>query len=86
MQELIDLYRNNAIANVRVRLAQQREAGLLAAEATPSYRSREPVPADLARASPGQDGREQEPEQFKHAFSIADFMRVRFCRPTAAAA
>ena len=31
----------------------------------------------LARACPGQDGREQEPEQFKHAFSIADFMRVR---------
>ena len=36
----------------------------------------------LVRACPGQDGREQEPEQFKLAFSIADFMCVRFCRPT----
>jgi hypothetical protein len=26
----------------------------------------------LARACPGQDGREQQPEQFEHAFSIAD--------------
>ena len=32
----------------------------------------------LARMHPGQNGREQQPEQFKHAFSIADFVRVRF--------
>ena len=38
--------------------------------------------AGLARASPGQDGREQEPEQFKHAHSIADSCRARFCRLT----
>ena len=31
----------------------------------------------VARAYPGQDGREQEPEQFKYAFSIAEFVRVR---------
>jgi hypothetical protein len=26
----------------------------------------------LARAYPGQDGREQQPEEFKHVLSIAD--------------
>jgi hypothetical protein len=26
----------------------------------------------LARAQPGQDSREQQPEEFKHAFRIAD--------------
>ena len=36
----------------------------------------------MARACPGQDGREQQPEQFKHAYSIADLCRARFCRRT----
>jgi hypothetical protein len=32
----------------------------------------------LARADVGQHGRQQQPEQFKHASSIADFVRLRF--------
>ena len=36
----------------------------------------------LARACPGQGGREQQPEQFEHAYSIADLCSARFCRRT----
>ena len=57
---------------------------------TPPAYGRDPTHDDVAhhevvaRAYPGQDGREQQPEQFEHAFSIADFVRVRFSRPTTA--
>jgi hypothetical protein len=33
----------------------------------------------------GQDGREQQPEQFKHTLRIADSARATFWRPTTAA-
>jgi hypothetical protein len=36
----------------------------------------------VAWAQRGQDGREQQPEQFKHALRIADSARATFCRPT----
>ncbi len=36
----------------------------------------------LARPNPGQHGSEQQPEEFEHALSIADFTRATFCRPT----
>jgi hypothetical protein len=35
----------------------------------------------LARPCPGQDGREQEPDKFKHAFSIADHLVRGFAAP-----
>jgi len=31
----------------------------------------------MARANPGHDSREQQPDEFQHAFSIADLWRVR---------
>ena len=37
----------------------------------------------VARARPSQDGCEQQPQYFEHAFSIADLRRARFCRRTA---
>jgi hypothetical protein len=36
----------------------------------------------LARAHPGQDCHEQQPEEFEHVLSIADSRRSRYCRPT----
>jgi hypothetical protein len=36
----------------------------------------------LARAYPDEDGREEQPEQIKHAFSMADYGRPTFCPPT----
>jgi hypothetical protein len=36
----------------------------------------------LAQAHPGQDGREQQPEQFEHTLSITDLWRATFCLPT----
>jgi hypothetical protein len=37
----------------------------------------------VARTYPGQDGREQQRDEFEHVFSIADSVaRARFCRLT----
>src|SRR5437588_5175923 len=35
----------------------------------------------LARTHPGQDGREQQPQEFEHAFSMADYGRPTFASP-----
>jgi hypothetical protein len=37
----------------------------------------------VAWAYPGQDGREQQPEQFEHASGSQIYPRARLCRPTA---
>ena len=36
----------------------------------------------LAWANAGQDGRQEQPDEFKHVLSIADLRRARFCRRT----
>ncbi len=36
----------------------------------------------VAPVRPRQDGREQQPPYFEHAFRIADLPRARFCRRT----